>query len=129
MDDRDRHPHFFDSVGHGQMRAILDQRVRDGVIRRWLDRDRVTNDDAITIDENRRDPATAGARRATTQVRMRETRGKRIRYSNRAMAARLPCYFEAQYALIRWSASSTMNATIERGGSTRSDLTSAASLR
>ena len=37
MDDRDRHPHFFDSVGHGQMRAILDQRVRDGVIRRTTD--------------------------------------------------------------------------------------------
>lgn len=30
--------HFFDSVGHGQMRAILDQRVRDGVIRRTIDK-------------------------------------------------------------------------------------------
>jgi len=28
--------HFFDSVGHGHLRAILDQRVRDGVIRRTI---------------------------------------------------------------------------------------------
>jgi group II intron reverse transcriptase/maturase len=30
--------HFFDSVGHGHLRAILDQRVRDGVIRRTIDK-------------------------------------------------------------------------------------------
>ncbi len=30
--------HFFDSVDHGQLRTILDQRVRDGVIRRSLDK-------------------------------------------------------------------------------------------
>lgn len=30
--------HFFDSVGHGHLRAILDQRVRDGVIRRMIDK-------------------------------------------------------------------------------------------
>jgi hypothetical protein len=88
----------------------------------------VTNDDAIIIDENRRDPQQQ-ARAAPRPSSGCETRGKRIRYSNRAMAARLPCYFEAQYALIRWSASSTMNATSERRGSIRSNLASAASLR
>jgi len=30
--------HFFDSVDHGHLRAILDQRVRDGVIRRTIDK-------------------------------------------------------------------------------------------
>jgi group II intron reverse transcriptase/maturase len=30
--------HFFDSVGHGHLRAILEQRVRDGVIRRTIDK-------------------------------------------------------------------------------------------
>lgn len=30
--------HFFDSVDHGHLRAILDQRVRDGVIRRMIDK-------------------------------------------------------------------------------------------
>jgi len=30
--------HFFDSVGHGHLRTILDQRVRDGVIRRTIDK-------------------------------------------------------------------------------------------
>jgi RNA-directed DNA polymerase len=30
--------HFFDSVGHGHLRVILDQRVRDGVIRRTIDK-------------------------------------------------------------------------------------------
>src|SRR5207244_6503676 len=30
--------HFFDSIGHGHLRAILDQRVRDGVIRRTIDK-------------------------------------------------------------------------------------------
>jgi group II intron reverse transcriptase/maturase len=30
--------HFFDSVCHGQLRAFLDQRVRDGVIRRTIDK-------------------------------------------------------------------------------------------
>jgi RNA-directed DNA polymerase len=30
--------HFFDSVGHGHLRAILEQRVRDGVIRRMIDK-------------------------------------------------------------------------------------------
>lgn len=30
--------HFFDSVGHGHLRSILDQRVRDGVIRRTIDK-------------------------------------------------------------------------------------------
>ena len=30
--------HFFDSVGHGHLRAIPDQRVRDGVIRRTIDK-------------------------------------------------------------------------------------------
>jgi group II intron reverse transcriptase/maturase len=30
--------HFFDSVDHGQLRAILDQRVCDGVIRRMIDK-------------------------------------------------------------------------------------------
>jgi group II intron reverse transcriptase/maturase len=30
--------HFFDSVDHGQLRAILEQRVRDGVIRRTIDK-------------------------------------------------------------------------------------------
>jgi RNA-directed DNA polymerase len=29
---------FFDSVDHGQLRSILDQRVRDGVIRRTIDK-------------------------------------------------------------------------------------------
>ena len=29
---------FFDSVDHGQLRAILDQRVRDGVLRRMIDK-------------------------------------------------------------------------------------------
>lgn len=29
---------FFDSLDHGQLRAILDQRVRDGVIRRLIDK-------------------------------------------------------------------------------------------
>jgi group II intron reverse transcriptase/maturase len=30
--------HFFDSVDHGHLRAILEQRVRDGVIRRMIDK-------------------------------------------------------------------------------------------
>src|SRR5678815_5558341 len=30
--------HFFDSVGHGHLRTILDRRVRDGVIRRSIDK-------------------------------------------------------------------------------------------
>jgi group II intron reverse transcriptase/maturase len=30
--------HFFDSVEHGQLRSILDQRVRDGVMRRSIDK-------------------------------------------------------------------------------------------
>jgi group II intron reverse transcriptase/maturase len=30
--------HFFDSVDHGHLRAILEQRVRDGVIRRTIDK-------------------------------------------------------------------------------------------
>jgi RNA-directed DNA polymerase len=30
--------HFFDSVVHGHLRAILEQRVRDGVIRRMIDK-------------------------------------------------------------------------------------------
>jgi RNA-directed DNA polymerase len=30
--------HFFDSVDHGHLRVILDQRVRDGVIRRMIDK-------------------------------------------------------------------------------------------
>jgi group II intron reverse transcriptase/maturase len=30
--------HFFDSVDHGHLRTILDQRVRDGVIRRTIDK-------------------------------------------------------------------------------------------
>jgi group II intron reverse transcriptase/maturase len=30
--------HFFDSVDHGHLRGILDQRVRDGVIRRTIDK-------------------------------------------------------------------------------------------
>jgi RNA-directed DNA polymerase len=30
--------HFFDSVDHGHLRAILDRRVRDGVIRRTIDK-------------------------------------------------------------------------------------------
>jgi RNA-directed DNA polymerase len=30
--------HYFDSVGHGHLRAILEQRVRDGVIRRTIDK-------------------------------------------------------------------------------------------
>src|SRR6185436_11529807 len=30
--------HFFDSVDHGHLRAILDRRVRDGVIRRMIDK-------------------------------------------------------------------------------------------
>lgn len=30
--------HFFDSVDHGQLQGILDQRVRDGVIRRTIDK-------------------------------------------------------------------------------------------
>ena len=30
--------HFFDSVGHGHLRVILDQRVRDGVLRRTIDK-------------------------------------------------------------------------------------------
>jgi retron-type reverse transcriptase len=42
MSDRDLHPidirHFFDSVDHGHLRAILEQRVRDGVIRRTIDK-------------------------------------------------------------------------------------------
>jgi group II intron reverse transcriptase/maturase len=30
--------HFFDSVDHGRLRSILDQRVRDGVVRRTIDK-------------------------------------------------------------------------------------------
>jgi len=30
--------HFFDSVGHGHLRSFLEQRVRDGVIRRTIDK-------------------------------------------------------------------------------------------
>jgi len=30
--------HYFDSVDHGQLRAILDRRVRDGVLRRSIDK-------------------------------------------------------------------------------------------
>lgn len=30
--------HFFDSVDHGHLRAILEQRIRDGVIRRMIDK-------------------------------------------------------------------------------------------
>lgn len=30
--------HFYDSVGHGHLRTILDRRVRDGVIRRMIDK-------------------------------------------------------------------------------------------
>ena len=29
---------FFDSLDHGQLRSILDQRVRDGVLRRTIDK-------------------------------------------------------------------------------------------
>jgi len=46
---------FFDSLGHGQLRAILDQRVRDGVLRRAIDKwlaAGVLEDGAVTYPES-----------------------------------------------------------------------------
>jgi group II intron reverse transcriptase/maturase len=46
---------FFDSLGHGHLRGILDQRVRDGVLRRAIDKwlsAGVLEDGAVTYPES-----------------------------------------------------------------------------